>query len=248
MKRNIYIITGLISIFSLMSVAQAEMRLGDFFNSVKSKLSTEKVKDTQIPESKIIEGLKSALEIGTEKAVNTVSQKNGFYENSDIKIELPGMVKKLDPFIRTAGYGQQLDEFVLSMNRAAELAAPEAKDIFMESITDMTIDDAKKIMAGRNDEATLYFKEKTYNKLYSTFKPTVQKKMSQVGVAQKYQALNSKIETIPFAEKLNFDPDSYITNKGLDGLFLMLAKEEEKIRQDPAARVTDLLKTVFTTK
>jgi len=248
MKINIYIITGLISIFTFLPVVQAEMRLGDFFNSVKNSLSTEQVKDTQVPESKIIKGLKSALEIGTEKAVNRVSIQNGFYENTDIRIELPDMVKKLDPFIRTAGYGQQLDEFVLSMNRAAELAAPEAKEIFLESITDMTIDDAKKILAGHDDEATLYFKEKTYNKLYTTFKPTVKKRMSQVGVAQKYQALNSKIETIPFTEKLNFDPDSYITNKGLDGLFFMLAKEEKKIRQDPAARVTDLLKTVFTKK
>ncbi|MCD6224349.1 MAG: DUF4197 domain-containing protein, partial [Deltaproteobacteria bacterium] len=142
----------------------------------------------------------------------------------------------------------QLDEFVLSMNQAAELAAPEAKNIFLESITDMTIDDAKKILGGGDDAATLYFKEKTYDKLYNTFKPIVQKRMSLVGVAQKYQALNSKIETIPFAEKFSFDPDSYITNKGLDGLFFMLAKEEKKIRRDPAARVTDLLKDVFTKK
>ena len=248
MKTNIYIITGLISFFTLLPIARAEMRLGDLFNGAKNMLSTEQPEDTQVPESKIIKGLKSALEIGTEKAVNNVSIQNGFYENSDIRIELPDMVKKLDPFIRTAGYGEQLDDFILSMNRSAELAAPEAKKIFLKSITDMTINDAKKILAGRDNEATLYFKEKTYNKLYSTFKPIVRKRMSQVGVAQKYQALNSKIETIPFAEKFNFDPDSYITNKGLDGLFLMLAKEEEKIRHDPAARVTDLLKTVFTGK
>ena len=239
---------GLISFFTLLPVVQAEMRLGDLFNSVKNSLDTEQAEDTQVPESKIIKGLKSALEIGTGKAVDTVSKQNGFYTNHDIKIELPDMVRQLDPLIRTAGYGPQLDEFVLSMNQAAELAAPEAKNIFLESITDMTIDDAKKILGGGDDAATLYFKEKTYDKLYNTFEPIVQKRMSQVGVAQKYQALNSKIETIPFAEKFSFDPDSYITNKGLDGLFFMLAKEEKKIRRDPAARVTDLLKDVFTRK
>ena len=248
MKKSSAIITGLTTFVLLLPVARADIRLGDLLNSAKSALQTEQASDARVPESKIIKGLKSALEIGTGKAVDTVSTKNGFYDNYDIRIELPDMVRKLAPAIRAAGYGPQVDEFVLSMNQAAELAAPEAKSIFLESITSMTIDDAKKILGGRDDEATHYFKQKTYDKLYNTFKPIVSQRMSQVGVAQKYQTLNRKIETIPFTKKISFDPDSYITNKGLDGLFFMLAEEEKKIRRDPAARVTDLLKDVFANK
>jgi hypothetical protein len=143
------------------------------------------------------------------------------------------------------GYGKQIDEFELSMNRAAEHAAPEAKRLFVDPIKKMSISDAQKILKGKDDEATLYFKEKTWNQLQEIFKPIVHKSMSQVGTTQSYQALEEKVHTVPFTDKLNLDLDKYVTGKGLDGLFLMLAEEEKKIRQDPAARVTDLLKKVF---
>ena len=198
-----------------------------------------------LSEDEIVRGLKEALQVGTTKAVEVVSQVNGYYGNPRIKIPLPGEIQKVEKLLKAVGYGNQIDEFELSMNRAAEHAAPEAKRLFVDSIKKMSISDAQKILKGKDDEATLYFKEKTWNQLQEIFKPIVHKSMSQVGTTQSYQALEEKVHTIPFTDKLNLDLDKYVTGKGLDGLFFMLAEEEKKIRPDPAARVTDLLKKVF---
>ncbi len=199
----------------------------------------------ELSEGKIIEGLKEALEIGTSNAVKLVSKMDGYYGNPQIKIPLPDSVKKVEKALRAVGYGSKVDAFELSMNRAAEKAAPEAKALFMDSIKQMSFEDARKILDGRDNEATLYFEDKTRHKLTEIFKPIVHSSMSQVGVTRQYQALDAKVRTIPFTESLSFDLDQYVTDGALNGLFLMLAEEERKIRQDPAARVTDLLKEVF---
>ncbi len=201
-----------------------------------------------ISESEIVEGLKQALEIGTGKAVDLVSKKGGYYSNPEIKIPLPGSVQKAEKLLRGAGFGSKVDAFELSMNNAAESAAPEAKSIFWDAIKKMKIDDAKKILNGGDDEATLYFKDKTYARLEETFKPIVESTMGEVGVTRTFQDLNSKVEKIPFADSFTLDLNQYVTEGALDGLFLMLAEEEKKIRSDPAARVTDLLKKVFGNK
>jgi hypothetical protein len=193
----------------------------------------------------IIGGLKEALQIGTENAVQVVSATDGFYKNQDIKIPLPESVQKVEKLLRTAGYGQTVDEFELSMNRAAERAAPEAKAIFWDAIRQMTFDDARNILDGQDNAATLYFQDKTHGRLEEIFKPIVQKAMGEVGVTRKYQDLNSSVEKIPFADSLTLDLDQYVTDGALNGLFYMLAEEEKKIRQDPAAQVTDLLRKVF---
>jgi hypothetical protein len=196
----------------------------------------------------IVQGLKEALEIGTTRAIEKVSLVDGYYKNPEIKIPLPGAVKKVEKILRVAGYGKYVDAFETSMNRAAERAAPEAQSIFSDSIKEMKFEDAKKILNGRENEATLYFKEKTYEKLEAVFKPIVNKSMSEVGTTRDYQALDAKIKTIPYAGKRSFDLDQYVTDKSLDGLFSMLGKEESKIRKDPAARGTALLKKVFGSK
>jgi hypothetical protein len=151
----------------------------------------------------------------------------------------------VEKVLRTVGYGEKVDAFEMSMNRAAEKAAPEAKALFCDTIKKMSFADARKILGGKENEATLYFEEKTRGRLAETFSPIVHKTMSTVGVTQYYQELDAKVRSIPFADRIVFDLDKYVTDKGLDGLFLMLADEERKIRQDPAARVTDLLKEVF---
>ena len=201
-----------------------------------------------ISDSEIVEGLKQALEIGTGKAVDLVSKQGGYYNNPEIKIPLPGSVQKVEKLLRGAGFGSKLDAFDLSMNNAAERAAPEAKSIFWDAIKQMKIDDAKKILNGRDDEATLYFKDKTNARLQEIFEPIVKESMGEVGVTRTYQDLNAKVEKIPFADSLNLDLDQYVTDGALNGLFQMLAEEEKKIRSDPAARVTDLLKKVFGNK
>jgi len=198
-----------------------------------------------IGNSDIVNGLKEALQIGTGYAVTTVSKPNGYYDNPAIKIPLPGEMQKMDKLLRAVGYGQKVDEFELSMNRAAEKAAPEAKSIFVDAVKQMQFEDAQKILQGPDNAATEYFREKTSGRLAEVFKPIVRNSMNSVGVTRQYEDLNTKLSSIPMGGKLGFDLDQYVTDKSLKGLFLMVAVEEKKIRQDPAARTTDLLKKVF---
>ena len=193
----------------------------------------------------IVNGLKEALQIGTGNAVQIVSKVDGYYKNPKIRIPLPETVQKTEKILRAAGYGSKVDEFELSMNRAAEKAAPQVKGLFVDAIKQMTFTDAKKILNGRENEATLYFKEKTSPRLKEVSKPIVHQAMGDVGATKSYQNLEQSARSVPFAGSLAFDLDQYVTDQALDGLFLMVAEEEKKIRQDPMARSTDLLKKVF---
>ncbi len=215
--------------------------LGDIFKKVQEVVGGSE----ELSENRIIQGLKEALEIGTDEAVKLVSKTDGYYKNPKIKIPLPDAVRKVEKILRSVGFGSQVDAFEKSMNNAAEKAAPEARDIFWDTIKQMSFGDAKKILNGRDNEATLYFQEKTGTRLGETFKPIVNSAMSQVGVTRMYQEMAAKVKSIPFAGSLNMDLDQYVTDKALNGLFVMLADEERKIRQNPTARVTDLLKEVF---
>jgi hypothetical protein len=237
------VLSVMICLFALSAVAvvPASSGWGDFLKDVQKALSGEQ----SVSEADIVQGLKEALHIGTAKAIEKVSAINGYYKNPKIKIPLPERIQKVEKLLRTAGYGAQVDSFELSMNRAAEKAAPKAKTLFWDAIKGITFSDAKRILKGRDNEATLYFKDKTFSRLHEIFKPIVNKTMSQVGVTRGFQDLNAKLNKIPFVERVSFDLDQYVTQGALDGLFLMLAEEEAKIRRDPAARVTDLLKRVF---
>ena len=215
--------------------------LNSFFDRVKKSFSS----DSSITNDEMIQGLKEALQVGTQNAVNTVSKVDGYYKNSDIKIPLPEEIESAGKYLRLAGYGTRVDEFEQSMNRAAEKAAPEAKQIFWGAVKDMKINDARKLLDGPDNAATNYFKDKTYDQLHNIFKPIVKETMGQVGVTSQFQDINNKLSSIPLANKASVDLDQYVTDKSLDGLFFMLAEEEKKIRQDPAARVTDILKKVF---
>jgi hypothetical protein len=196
-------------------------------------------------EGEIVEGLKQALAVGTANATAAAGAAGGYFQNPEIRIPLPESIRKMEPLIRTAGYGGQLDAFVLSMNRAAERAAPAAKPIFEDALLAMRLEDAQRILKGRNDEATRYFQAQTGDRLAAAFQPTVHTAMSEVGATRAYQDLDAKIRTIPFADRLSFDLDRYVTDQALEGLFHLVAQEEARIRQDPAARTTELLKKVF---
>lgn len=193
----------------------------------------------------IVDGLKEALEIGTDNAVKLVGKEGGYSQNPKIKIPLPGSVEKVQGMLRALGYGPQLDEFDKSMNRAAEVAAPKAKAIFWDSIKQMSFTDAKGILDGGDMAATNYLKEKSSGELEEVFRPIIHNAMGEVGVTQKYQDLSKPIENLPFAQGAVPDLDGYVTDGALNGLFHMLGQEEKKIRQNPAARGTDLLKKVF---
>jgi len=180
-----------------------------------------------LSDAKIGMGLKEALQVATDNSVTLTGKVDGYFGNQAIKILMPEKLKSLETGLRAVGYGPQVDEFVLSMNRAAERAAPAAKQIFLDAIGEMTFDDARRILNGGDTAATDFFKTKTTDKLTAAFKPVIDRSMNEVGVTQ------------------TFDLDGYVTEKGLDGLFHVLGEQERQIRVNPAARTTDLLKEVF---
>ena len=235
------LVLSLSFIFIFISGNQADAGVQDWLKQATEYIEGEK----GLSEDEIISGLKQALEIGTRNAVRTVGRTDGYFKNPEIRIPLPENVRKVEKALRATGFGSQVDQFELSMNRAAERAAPEAEAIFWDAIKQMSFADARQILEGPDDAATRYFQDKTSSRLQKTFKPITHQAMSEVGATRHYQSLDAKIRTIPFAEQVSFDLDQYVTEKALSGLFLMLAEEEKKIRQDPAARVTDLLKKVF---
>ena len=201
-----------------------------------------------LSEVKIGDGLKQALQVATEKSVSLTGRPNGYFSNAAIKILMPEKLQTVEQGLRMVGYGPQVDQFVLSMNRAAEQAAPAAKQIFVDAITSMSFDDAKKILAGGDTAATEFFKTKTTDKLTAAFKPVVDKTMAQTGVVQQYQALMGRFDAIPFMRSQTFDIDGYVVGKALDGLFHVIGEQETLIRTNPAARTTELLREVFATK
>jgi len=196
-------------------------------------------------DSTIISGLKEALSIGTDNAVKNVSQVDGYFGDKVIKILMPEKIQKVADILKKVGYQKQVDDFVLSMNRAAEKAAPQAASIFVGAIKEMSIEDAKKILNGGDTAATEFFKSKTHDKIYGAFKPIISSSMDEVGVTRSYKEMIGKYESLPFMTAESIDLDHYVTTKAMDGLFYMVGEEEKKIRTNPAARVTDLLKTVF---
>jgi hypothetical protein len=202
--------------------------------------------DRKEPDNKtIISGLKEALSIGSRNAVQRVSRVDGYFANEMIKILVPEQIQKAAAVLKKVGFQKQVDDFELSMNRAAEKAAPQAASYFIDAVKEMTFEDAKKILQGGETAATEFFKSKTHDKIYSAFKPVVSSSMNEVGVTKSYKSMMARYETLPFVTKESVDLDHYVTNKALDGLYYMVGEEEKKIRTDPAARVTDLLKTVF---
>lgn len=191
-----------------------------------------------LSDAKIADGLKEALQVATGKAVSLTGATDGYFRNEAIKILMPERLGTLETGLRTVGYGARIDEFVLSMNRAAESAAPEAKQI-------MSFDDARKILNGGNTAATDFFRARTTPQLTTAFRPPVSQSMGQVGVTRQYKDLVSRFEAIPFARSQAFDLDGYVVDKGLAGLFHVLGEQEKQIRTNPTARVTGLLKEVF---
>jgi hypothetical protein len=233
----------LAGIFILVTAWPATAQFDRFLKDIGKDLGI--VKPADLSDDKVVAGLKEALQVGTENTVKLTGKTDGYLRNEAIKILMPEKLRTLEKGLRTVGYGSQIDEFVVSMNRAAEQAAPQAKEIFWDAIKAMSFDDARKILGGNETAATDYFKGKTTDKLSAAFKPIVDKSMNEVGVTRQYKDLVGRFQAIPFAKTESFDLDPYVTEKSLGGLFYVLGQEEKKIRTNPAARVTDLLKEVF---
>lgn len=193
------------------------------------------------------DGLKEALTVGVQEAVKLVGVEDGFYKNSAIKILLPENLQKGDKIVRQLG-GEELSEtLVEKMNRAAEKASPQAEEIFVNAIKDMKFEDANKILSGGDNSATNYLEEKTSEDLNAAFYPIVKETMGEVGAIKTYDDYVGKLSSNPLMKMANMDMDisQYVTEKTVDGLFIMVAEQEKNIRENPAARVTDLLKSVF---
>lgn len=210
-------------------------------------LSVAAQKKQNVSNNDIAGGLKEALSKGVSLAIKSLGKEDGFFKNVRVKIPLPKSLQKVEKLARVAGQGKAVDEFVLSMNRAAEKAVPVAIDVFVDAIKKMTFDDARQILfSGKDDSATQFFRKTSEETLRSKFRPIVEKFTGETGVTQKYKAMVGKAGfAAQFLGKDATDLDGYITQKALDGLFLLVADEEKKIRKDPLGRTTDLLRKVF---
>jgi hypothetical protein len=200
--------------------------------------------DMQPTASKITAGLKQALSVSTGNAIASVGKPDGFLKNDAIKILLPDKLATIGKGMRMIGMGAPVDELEVGMNRAAEQATPKAKAIFLVALKKMSFDDARKILTGGDTAATEYFKRTSSADLTTAFSPIVHQSMENVGAVQKY---DNFIQSAPEVSSLagSFDLDKYVVGKTLDGLFYMLGQEEKKIRKNPLAQTTSLLKQVF---
>lgn len=235
MKKSIVIF---ISMFLLIPGAARALDFGALLKQVATPSAAG--------DSKIVSGLKEALRVGAEKAVALTGKQDGYFKNEAIKILLPEKLRAMEPALRKIGLGGQVDQLVLSMNRAAEAAAPQAKSIFLKAITEMTFDDAQKIYKGGNTAATEYFQTKTTPELTKLFSPVVTKTMTDYNVSKMYQAVESKYNALPAAKYFPAPKaEDYVVKQSLSGLFKMMGEQEKAIRTDPSARVTQLLKDVF---
>jgi hypothetical protein len=190
-------------------------------------------------------GLKEALTNGISKGSDLVSQVDGYFKNPEIKIPFPPEVKQVETRLRQIGLGDEVDKFVLTLNRGAEDAAKEAKPIFVAAIKQMTIQDAWSILNGEADAATQYLKKTTSSLLKEKFKPVIENSLNKVNATKYYGDLVTSYNRIPLVQKVNPDLNEYATDKAIEGLFVMIAKEEKNIRENPLARTTALLKKVF---
>jgi hypothetical protein len=195
----------------------------------------------------IATGLKEALRVGSETVVSQLGKTDGFNADPAIHIPLPKNLKTVKDTLSKIGMSSMLDDLELRLNRAAEVATPKAKELFLQSIKEMTLDDAMGIYKGPDDAATKYFQSKMSQPLAETMHPIVETSLSQVGAVQSYDNVIGKYRSLPFVPDVKADLTNYVTEKGMDGIFHYLALEEAAIRKNPVKRTTDILKRVFGT-
>jgi len=199
-----------------------------------------------VTQSEVASGLRQALEIGIKNGAGQASQVDGYYKNSLIRIPFPQDVQRVENTLRKIGLGSEVDKFVMTLNRGAEDAAKSAVPIFVSAIKQMTIQDAWGILKGDRDAATQYLKRTTTTQLTNAFKPVIRQSLDKTNATKYYADLVNRYNQIPLVQKVNPNLDEYATQKAIDGLFMLVAQEEEKIRENPVARTTELLRRVFT--
>lgn len=228
-----FYLSGLIILFSFTGCDTAKSIMDSVGNSSGNLTTAE-----------VIEGLKTALQLGTDTATTRLSALNGFYKDALVKIMMPPEAQKVEKTLRDVGLGSVVDKAILSMNRSAEDASKYVGDIFISAIKQMTIQDAFGILRGGNTAATEYLKQKTTAQLTAAFKPIISKSLDKTN-ATKYWSDIFKAYNRFSSQPVNTDLTAYVTEKALDGLFYKIGVEEQEIRKNPAARITDILKKVF---
>jgi Protein of unknown function (DUF4197) len=213
-----------------------------FFKDAKKLLNPKK---GGLTEKDAADGIKEALVNGTGESVKLVSVTDGYWANPEIRIPFPPEAKEMESNLKAIGMGKKVDEFNESMNRAAEKAASDAKPIFVAAIKGMTVKDAINIVKGPDNAATTYLKNTTSPELIKKFQPIIKTSLDDVNATRYWSDLITAYNKIPLVKKMNPDLAQYVTQKAIDGLFIMIAKEELKIRKDPVARTSELLKKVF---
>jgi hypothetical protein len=200
---------------------------------------------SSLTEKDAVDGIKEALVNGTGESVKLVSIVDGYLGNPEIKIPFPAEAREIESKLRAIGLGKKVDEFNVSMNRAAEKAASEAKPIFIAAIKGMTVTDAINIVKGQNNAATAYLQKTTTPELKVKFQPAIRTSLDNVNATKYWSELISAYNKIPLVKKMNPNLSEYVTDRAINGLFVMIAKEELKIRNDPMARTSELLRRVF---
>jgi len=231
--------TIIIAATSFLLVGCAEM------TSVLNDMNTATSGPLPLTNLEVIKGLKEALSVGTNNSTSLTSKLDGFYKNPEIFIPFPPEAIKVKEKIEALGMKSQVDKFVMTINRSAETASKKAAPIFINAITSMSISDGFAILKGNDNAATQYLRSKTSGQLRTEFNPVVKNAISEVEVTKFWNPIINTYNKIPFITKQNPNLEDYITTKAMDGLFIMLEKEEKKIRKNPLARVTDILKRVF---
>ena len=237
----------------LLAAGTTQAGLDDLFKSageLVQPMSSGSTAGVGLSDAQISSGLKEALNVGAERAIGLLGKPGGFLNDAEVRIPLPGMLDTAAKGLRAAGQGAYVDEFENTVNRAAEQAIPKTLDIVQETVSSMTLDDARAILSGGDDAATRFLEQRAGPSLQAAIKPIVASATDSAGATAAYKQLKSQADGMMgglggLLGSDSLDLDSYVTDKTLDGLFTKLAKEEAAIRQDPVARSTDLLKQVF---
>jgi len=230
------------SLVSLALVFNSGTVSAGWLSKVKDSFSKP---DQDISTEQVGSGLKEALRVGTDTVVGNLGQAGGFDLDPQIHIPLPNQLDKVQKILGSLGMDSMLVDLETRLNEAAEIATPKAKQLFIDAINDMTLEDVMAIYKGPDDAATQYFRSKMSVPLALEMKPVVDSSLEDVGALQLYDGVMQQYDEVPFAPKVNLDMSDYVVEKGLDGIFYYLAKEEAAIRSNPAKRTTDLLKSVF---
>jgi len=233
-----------ISLFILTLAFMVSCSSTEVLKTVDSVLGAV-TEDGALTNDQIGMGLKEALTQGITKGVSLTSKQDGFFKNPQIKIPWPAEAIKVENTLRGLGINKEVDQAILSINRAAENAATKAKPIFVDAIKQLTFQDVMNILKGNDNAATDFLRRTTSTKLTTAFKPVISNSLDQVDATKHWESVFTAYNKVPLTKKVDTDLEGYVTGKALDGLFLMVEKEEKLIRKDPIARGTELLKKVF---